>query len=255
MKRNWVREKVLAGEPTVGSFVGLGSPTVVELLAHAGYDWLAIETEHSALDTAETQHMLMAVGNSESIPIVRVPSHDPIGIQRALDIGAMGVLVPMTRTAEQARAIVSATRYPPDGTRGFGPLRASKYTIDYPDYLDKANDNMLVALILETSEAIDNLEEIMSVPGVDAMYIGMYDLSLNLGLNPLDLPLPEIDGVIEKALATSRKTGVALGIGVRSPEDLDHRLNQGFRFIVYGTDYNLLLNAAKTSLQAFRDRT
>jgi len=167
----------------------------------------------------------------------------------------MGVLVPMTRTAEQARAIVSATRYPPDGTRGFGPLRASKYTIDYPDYLDKANDNMLVALILETSEAIDNLEEIMSVPGVDAMYIGMYDLSLNLGLNPLDLPLPEIDGVIEKALATSRKTGVALGIGVRSPEDLDHRLNQGFRFIVYGTDYNLLLNAAKTSLQAFRDRT
>lgn len=184
-----------------------------------------------------------------------MPSHDPIGIQRALDIGAMGVLVPMTRTVEQARAIVSATRYPPDGTRGFGPLRASKYAIDYPEYLDKANDNVLVALILETPEAIDNLEAIMSVPGVDAMYIGMYDLSLNLGLNPLDLPLPEIDAVIEKAVAASRNTGVAIGIGVGTPEDLDHRLNQGFRFIVYGTDYNLLLNAAKAGLQAFRERT
>src|SRR3954447_14614597 len=106
MRANWVREKLGAGQPTIGLFLGLGSPNVAEMMAHAGFDWLVIETEHNALDTAETQHMLMAMNGTSAIPIVRLPSASQVHIQRALDIGAMGVVVPLVRTAAEARAIV-----------------------------------------------------------------------------------------------------------------------------------------------------
>src|SRR5258707_9733105 len=110
MRKNWVREKMRAGQPTLGCFLGLGSPNVAELLAHAGFDWLVIETEHNGLDSAEIEHILMAINGTETIPIVRVPSANPVYIQRALDVGALGVLVPLVRTAAEARAIVAATR-------------------------------------------------------------------------------------------------------------------------------------------------
>ena len=130
MKTNFVREKLRAGQPAIGSFLGLQSPNVAELMAHAGYDWLVIETEHNALDSAEIEHMLMAISGTDVVPIVRIPSSNPVFIQRALDMGGMGIVVPMVKTAEEAQVIVSATRYPPEGTRGFGPLRASHYTFD-----------------------------------------------------------------------------------------------------------------------------
>ena len=109
MKTNQVREKLRAGQPSLGCFVGLGSPNAAELLAHAGFEWLVIETEHSALDSAEIEHMLMAVNGTEAVPIVRVPSADPVYIQRALDFGALGIMVPMVRTVEEALEVVRAT--------------------------------------------------------------------------------------------------------------------------------------------------
>jgi len=159
MTDNWVRRMVNSGNPTVGCFLGLGSPHVAELLAHAGYDWLVLETEHSAVDIAQVEHMMMAVQNTNTIPIVRVPTAEPIGIQRALDAGARGILVPMVRTAADVQAVVDCTRYPPDGKRGFGPLRASGYFRQGEEYFRTANDNLLVSIILETKEAVDNLAE------------------------------------------------------------------------------------------------
>ena len=135
MNKNWVRERLKAGDSTLGCFMGLGSPNVAELLSHAGFDWLVIETEHSALDIGQVEHMLMAVKGTETIPLVRLPSSDWVYIQRALDIGAMGIVVPLIRTAEEAHVIVRATRYPPEGTRGFGPLRAANYMFDSKDFL------------------------------------------------------------------------------------------------------------------------
>ena len=189
MKTNNVRHKLLAGEAAIGCFMGLGSPNVAELLTRAGLDWLVIETEHNNLDTAQIEHILMAVQGSGAMPIVRVASAQQVYIQRALDTGAMGVLVPMVRTVEEAEAIVAATRFPPVGRRSFGPLRASHYSLDNADYLGRANDNMLVALIVETREMLDNLEEIAAVPGIDVLFLGPFDLCLALGLNPLQLPL------------------------------------------------------------------
>ena len=251
MLRNEVREKLLAGRPVLGAMLGLGSPNVAELMAMAGYDFLIIETEHNGLDSAEVEHMLMAIGQ-EAVPVVRVPSADPVFIQRALDIGGMGILVPMVRTAGEAAAIVGATRYPPQGTRGFGPLRASRYTFDYEEYYAGANDNILVALIVETREALENLDEIAAVSGVDALFFGLFDLCLSLGLNPMQQPFPELEEAMEAAAETGRKRGVAIGVGVPSPEELRRRNDMGFRFHVYGTDYMMLGAAAKAGVEAFR---
>jgi 2-keto-3-deoxy-L-rhamnonate aldolase RhmA len=251
MRTNWVREKMRSGQATIGCFLGLGSPNVAELLAHAGYDWLIVETEHNGLDSAEIQHMLMALNGAETIPLVRIPSSNPVFIQRALDMGAMGVVVPMVRTAAEAQAIVSASRYPPHGSRSFGPLRASNYSFDNLDYLNRANDNMLVVLILETKEAVDNLDAIAAVPGVDAIYLGPFDLCLSLGLNPMNQPFPEIDAVMEQMLVVGRKRGVAAGTGTSTPEQLQQRQAQGFTMLGYGTDYSLLAEAARAGLRAF----
>jgi 4-hydroxy-2-oxoheptanedioate aldolase len=164
----------------------------------------------------------------------------------------MGVLVPMVKTADEAQVIVDATRYPPQGRRGWGPLRASQYTVDNEDYFYQANDNILVFLLIETREAVENLEAIAAVPGVDVLYIGMWDLCLSMGLNPLHMPFPETDAVIERALEVGREVGVAIGFGESTPEGLQRRQAQGFTVLGYGPDYYLLLQAARAGLEVFR---
>ena len=252
MKTNQVREKLRAGQPSLGCFVGLGSPNAAELLAHAGFEWLIIETEHSALDSAEIEHMLMAINGTEAVPIVRVPSADPVTIQRSLDYGAMGIMVPMVKTVKEAQAVVRATRYPPAGTRGYNPLRASHYSFDSKDYFYRANDNLLVALILETKEAVENMDAIAAVPGVDVLFLGPFDLCLSLGLDPMKQPHPQIQAVIEQLLSASKKTGVSAGIHVFNPDQLEQRQTPGFTMISYSTDYVILADAARIGLAAFR---
>jgi 2-keto-3-deoxy-L-rhamnonate aldolase RhmA len=252
MRKNSVRQRLRSGKPALGALLGLGSPHVAELMAHAGYDWLVLETEHNALDAAQVERMLMAISGTDVIPLVRPPSGDPLVIQKALDIGAMGVFVPMVRSAAEAEAIVRATRYPPEGRRGFGPLRASRYTLDYADYLASANENILVALILETKEAVDDIEAIMDVPGIDALYFGLFDLCLSLGLNPMEMPFPEIDDIMERTLALGKERGVAVGVGATTPDELRQRLSQGYTFMNYGTDYQLLRDAVLAGIDAFR---
>jgi 4-hydroxy-2-oxoheptanedioate aldolase len=251
MKSNAVLRKLRGGEPTLGCFVGLGSPNVVELLGHAGVDWLVLETEHNGLDAAEVEHMLRAADTTDAVPIVRVPSAEHVFIQRALDLGAGGVMVPLVRTAAEAEAIVRATRYPPRGSRSFGPLRASRYSFDNADYLAHANDNMLVALIVETREALENIDAIAAVPGVDVLYLGLFDLCLSLGLNPLELPLPEIDAAVEHVLAAGARHGVAIGHGAPTAAGIIDLRGQGFSFIGFGPDYALLAAAARAGVQAF----
>lgn len=255
MRTNWVREKLRAGEATLGCFLGLGSPNVAELMAHAGFDWLIIETEHNGLDSAEIQHMLMAMNGTETIPIVRVPSANPVFIQKALDMGALGILVPLIKTPAEVEAVIRATRFPPQGMRSFGPLRASRYSFDNADYLTRANENILVGFILETKEAVENLEEIAAVPGVDFIYLGPFDLCLSLGLNPLNLPLPEVEAIIDRMLAAGRKYGVAMGNGAGTPDGLRQIQARGFTVLGYGPDYSLLVNAVRAGLAAFERST
>ena len=158
----------------------------------------------------------------------------------------------MIRTAAEARAVVSATRYPPVGTRGFGPLRASHYSYDNADYFSRANEHMLVVFILETKEALDNLEEIAAVPGVDVIFIGPADLSIALGQNPINPPSTELLAATQRALAVGRKSGVAIGNGTSTSEGVEKLCEQGFKWIVYGPDYFLLRGAADKGIETFR---
>jgi 2-keto-3-deoxy-L-rhamnonate aldolase RhmA len=251
MKTNHVREKLQVGKPTIGCFLGLGSPSVAELMAHAGFDWLVIETEHNGLDSAEIEHMLRAIDGTDTVPLVRVPSSSHVYIQRALDMGAMGVVVPMVKTAGEAEKIVRATRLPPDGARSWGPLRASHYTFDTEDYLRRANENILVVLIIETSEAVDNLEAIAAVPGVDVLNLGPWDMSLSLGLDPQKLPLPEVDAILDRMLEAAGRGVVAVGEGAGTPGELRAAQEKGVTFLSYGGDYGLLARAAREGLNAF----
>jgi 2-keto-3-deoxy-L-rhamnonate aldolase RhmA len=250
MKSNLVRQKLLAGDTSVGCFLGLGSPTVAELMAHAGFEWLMIETEHNAVDLADVQHMLMAIGNTSAVPMVRLPSAEPVHIQRALDIGAYGIMVPMIRTAEEAVNVVAATRYPPHGKRGFGGLRAGAYTFRNMDYFANANENTLVVLIIETKEALDNIEAIAAVQGVDVLMIGTFDLYLSLGLDPFRQPHPDGERAIERILEAGRKYNRSVGGAYGSAADLSKRREQGFRMLAF-TDYTLLANAATGALSEF----
>ncbi len=252
MRSNFVREKALNGQKTMGCFLGMGSATVAELLAHAGAEWLLIEMEHNGLDMAEVERILMAVNGTDTIPMVRIPSADPVFIQRSLDIGGMGIAVPMVRTVAEAEAIVRASRYPPQGRRSFGPLRASHYTFEYEEYFERANENILIMLIIETPEAVESLEEIASVPGIDVLFIGAFDLCLSMGLNPFEMPLPEIDAVMARAVAVGRSCGVAVGAGAGTPEELKALAAQGFTFLSYGPDYKLLVDAIRPGVEAFR---
>jgi len=252
MKTNWVREKLKTGQSTLGCFLGLGSPSVAELMAQAGFDWLVIETEHSALDSSQVEHLLMAIKGTQAIPLVRLPSGDQVYIQRALDIGAMGIVVPLVRTKEEAQAIVRATRYPPEGTRGFGPLRAAQYMFDTNDYFYRANENLLVALIVETREAVQNLESIASVPGVDALFLGPFDLSLSLGLDPMKQPHREVEEIIEHMLLIASESNIAIGIHAMTIDQMLQRQAQGFRMISFSTDYMILADGARAGLADFK---
>ena len=253
MKTHAIREKLQAGRPTIGCFMSLGSPTVAELLGHAGFEWVVIETEHNALDAAEVQILVTAVEAGGAVPFVRVPSSDRVAIQRALDIGARGIVVPLIRTAEEAAAVVSATRFPPAGTRSFGPLRAGRYGFDNEDYFRRANDQIVVILILETREAVEELGEIAVVPGVDALYVGPFDLSLSFGLDPFGASSAELEALIRDAQSVCSESGAVLGVPVRTPDELRRRRAEGFALLGYGPDYLLLGDAARAGMAAFED--
>ena len=247
-----LRKKLLRGEPTLGCFVGLGSPALTELLASVGFDWLVLEAEHTPLGISEIEHMLRACSSAETAAIVRVPQGRPDLIQLALDAGADGVLVPMVRTAEEAARIVAVTKFPPAGSRSFGPLRASRYYTRTRDYFRSANDEVVVALILETPEAVTELEAIAAVPGVDAIYMGPKDLALGLGIDPFGHD-PQLDEIAGRLVAVTRAAGIAAGNGAGSPSDVAELLDQGFSMIGYGPDYRLLAHAAQAGVAAFRE--
>jgi len=252
---NEVKKKLSRGSPVIGTFVGLQSPNVAELMGHAGFEYVVIESEHNALDSADIEHMMMAIGNTGAVPVVRIPSSDKVYIQRALDTGAQGIVVPSVTNAEEAGSIVAATKFPPNGTRSWGPLRASKYTFDNVEYFHESDENILVILIIETRGALDNLEEIASVPGVDVLFLGPWDMCLSLGLNPLDQPHKEIDSVMKNIIKVSDKNTTVAGGGASTPDDIASMIDSGAKFISYGPDYSLLSRAAKEGIDAFNGIT
>jgi 4-hydroxy-2-oxoheptanedioate aldolase len=240
-----------AGRQQIGLWTSLGSPISTEVAAGAGFDWLLLDMEHSPNDLRDIYGQLQAMGEGTAQPVVRVPSDDPGIIKRILDTGAQSLMVPNVEDADQARRVVAATRYAPAGFRGFSQSpRAARFG-RIPDYHARANAEICVLVQVESRRALDNLEAIAAVEGVDGVFIGPGDLSASLGYLGQQNH-PEVVRTIEEAIARIGRTAKAAGILTPSEELARRYIAAGTRFTAVGSDLGLLARSAEALAARFR---
>jgi 4-hydroxy-2-oxoheptanedioate aldolase len=235
VRKNTVREIWARGEAVVNGWLSIPSGFSAEVMAHQGFDSLTVDMQHGVVDYQIGVSMLQGISTTGVIPLARVPWNDPARIMKILDAGAYGVICPMVNTREQAEALVQACKYPPRGYRSWGPVRASLYM--GMDYGDRANDDVIVMPMIETAEAMKNLDDILSVPGVDAVYVGPSDLSLAFGCKPrldqTDAPVVEAQQAIVKAC---KKHGVFAGIHNATAAYAVKMIAEGYQFVTLASD-------------------
>lgn len=247
-----IKDKLRRGEPSLGSWMSMAHPSIAEILAMAGYEWVVVETEHTAIDVSEVLRLIIAIEQRGAVPLVRLAWNDPIQAKAVLDSGAAGVLVPMVNTRADAELAVKMTKYPPLGIRGIGLARAQGYGEHFDEYVKHANDDSLLIVIIEHKDAVANIEEILSVPGIDGTFIGPYDLSMSLGI-PGQLTHPDSIAAKRRVLKATLARGLAAGIHLVHPDtaaaDCERAIADGYRFIALGTDILFLGDSAR-ALQA-----
>lgn len=245
LKTRWA-----AGEVTLGAWCMMPGAMSAEALGKAGFDWVLIDMQHGCMDYETALSMIRAVDLSEAVPIVRVPWNDPGIIGRVLDAGALGVVIPMIQSAADARRAVDACLYPPAGSRSFGPVRVGLR--DGPGYFATANARVAVIPMIETAQALEEVEQIAATPGVDALFVGPFDLSIALGLPPGDNDgEPVFDAAIARIAAAARSAGVATAV-LSNAKVAPLRLKQGFQMVSVVTDINALTMAARADLDTVR---
>lgn len=247
MRMNRIRQLWREGKPAIGGFLSIPSSFSAEVMAHTGLDWLCIDLQHGAIDYSDAVPMLAAISTTAVTPIVRVPWNEPSIIMKALDAGAYGVIVPMVSNRAEAERAVAACRYPPKGIRSNGPNRALLY--GGPDYQKNADAEMLCIAMIETAEGVEKMEEIISTPGLDAVYIGPTDLALALGLPPvMDNDDPKHVATVEKILATCRKHKVKAAMHTMSAKYTQRYIDQGFDMVMLVNDRLAMMNYVKTEV-------
>jgi len=246
-----LRKRLLQGELLLGTILGLDSPDVAEILSGIGFDWIFIDAEHSTLDPHHIKSLFQAIG--ESTPcVVRLPALDEIAVKKMLDAGAAGLLVPQVNTPEQVEQLVKWGRYYPAGSRGLGFGRAQGYGLKVGEYLENANQNILLSVQAESAQAVKNIETIVQVPGLDAVLVGPYDLSASMGL-PGQIDHPDVKAAIQHVAQVCFDANMPIGIFGMTAEAVQPYIAQGFRFIVCGADTVLLGNAARQLLEQLRN--
>lgn len=249
--RNRVKDMLRAGKTAIGCWVWTGHPDIAEMLSSIGFDWLLIDTEHGPIGIETAQTMLQAAKGTDTVPVIRVAWNDPVLIKRALDIGAYGILVPWVNNSGDAARAVQACRYPPRGIRGSGPRRASMYLKEAEEYLATADKEIMVIVQIETADAVRNIDDILSVDGVDAYFVGPGDLSASLGYLG-QIRHPRVLQVINEVLDRGRRAGVPAGIYALGPDDAGEWISRGFRLVSIGADTSFLMNAAAQALNEVR---
>jgi 4-hydroxy-2-oxoheptanedioate aldolase len=247
MRENRLRTLWKAGDAAVNGWLAIANSFSAETMAHQGWDTLTIDLQHGVVDYQAMVGMLQAISTTPTVPLVRVPWLEPGILMKTLDAGAYGVICPMVSTREDAQKLVAYTSYAPRGTRSFGPIRALLYGgADYPQY---ANDTIVRFAMIETAQALDNLDEILSVEGLDAIYIGPSDLSLALGCKPtFDEVDPKAAQAIDHILARAKAHGVVAGIHNGAPEVALARIAKGFQFVTVGSDARLMAAGAQAAV-------
>jgi len=240
-------QKVKEGKPLIGIIQTLSAPEITEIIDLAGFDWVFIDLEHGPL-TIESAKGILQVGGHRLPGIVRVPLGEEPWIKRVLDIGPAGIIVPQVNSAEQAEKIVKQCKYPPRGIRGVGLARAQGYGLKFEEYITTANDNLMVILQIEHIDAVNNIEDIVKVPGIDALFIGPYDLSGSMG------KIGKVkDADVQEKIAHVRRVcgeaGMSLGIFTGNPGDVNGLKAAGYSLITLGIDTMFMGRMLKEALQ------
>lgn len=252
IRSNRMKKKLKAGELVFSASVRLPEPGLVEVMGYAGIDYVLIDAEHGSIGWTEMERMILAAYAADTTPVVRVHENNEAMIMRALDVGAMGILVPHCRNAAEAQQIVNGALYPPQGKRGVGPSRGIKFgAVSASDYYAGINDEIVVCVMIEDAEAVDNIDEIVEIEGIDVLNVGTSDLAASLGVpgQPLHAKVAEAS---ETVLAAATRKGIAVGYPTRSIDDGLQAIQRGFRVISCGNAAPLLLQAVQQYLAALR---
>jgi 2-keto-3-deoxy-L-rhamnonate aldolase RhmA len=245
-----LKARLHAREVLCGTILSLNSPEVADLLAGLGFDWLFIDAEHGALEPHDVLLLLHAIAD-RTPALVRIPSTDEAWVKRALDAGADGIIVPQVGTVEQAERITRWAHYPPGGSRGLGTARTNRYGLGLTESLRAAPDRVTVVVQAETAEAVQNIDDIARVRGIDAVFVGPYDLSASLGY-PGEVDHPVVRAAIERIAGACREADVPAGIFAMDPRGLAGWPKQGFTLLAAGVDAGFLGSAAGRALAELR---
>lgn len=251
MKKTFLEK--IKEHPAIGTIVTLESPEITEILSHSGFDWLFFDMEHGTVSTTSVQHLIQAMDEGCSA-IIRIPENSAVFIKKALDTGCDGIIVPQVNTVEDAESAVAAAKYPPQGSRSVGIARAQGYGMRFAEYIKNANDTTSLIIQIEHKTAVENLDQILAVKGIDGVLIGPYDLSGSMNL------LGQIaDERVQTAIKTikekCKKADVPFGMFVMQAEAVKKELDDGCSFVAVGIDTVLLSNAARETLQIAKNST
>ncbi|MBP7055367.1 MAG: 2,4-dihydroxyhept-2-ene-1,7-dioic acid aldolase [Candidatus Omnitrophica bacterium] len=232
-----LKARLRSGKLTIGSWITIGNLSVAEIMARAGFDWLAIDMEHSAITLDKAQELIQVIGLCGTPALVRVGENDPVVIKRVMDAGAQGVIVPMINSARDALAAVRAVKYPPMGTRGVGLARAQGYGLGFSAYAGWVNRGSIVIAQIEHITAVDNLDEILAVDGIDAFIVGPYDLSASMGI-PGKFEDLRVKNALSRIMRTAKVHKAVAGFHVIPPnaKEVLKKVREGYRFVGFSLD-------------------
>ncbi len=248
-----LKKKIGEGILTIGSWITIGHPSVAEIMANAGFDWLTVDLEHSSITLSEAQDLIQVIESCGVTPLVRVGENRPSVIKRVMDAGATGVIVPMVNNKEDAINAVNAVKYPPVGTRGVGLARAQGYGMEFGKYKEWINEGSIVIVQIEHYEAIKNLDSILSGEGIDGFIVGPYDLSSSLG-RPGEFEHPAMVEALEQVqrVAGNYKAVAGYHVVPPHPDLVIEKVQEGYRFIAYSVDMLFLGEMCRGGLEAIK---
>jgi 4-hydroxy-2-oxoheptanedioate aldolase len=252
MRENIAKQLWKNNEIVINAWLAIPNSWSAEIVASVGFDVVTIDMQHGLIDYQTAVYMLQSISSTKAQPIVRVPWNDPAMIMKVLDAGAMGVIYPMINTKEEAEKFVGACRYPPLGYRSYGPIRASLYAGD--DYSQHSDVQIITLAMIETAESVENIDEILSVKGLDGIYIGTMDLSISLGIEDRgEITDPTLSEAISTILSKVKHHNLIAGMHTRSDEDTSKMKEQGFKLITPMNDSKLLLRYSKSVFKETED--
>jgi 2-dehydro-3-deoxyglucarate aldolase len=249
-----LKNKLKNNQLTIGSWITIGNSSIIEVMASAGFEWLCIDMEHTSIDLATAKMLIITIQANNMKALVRVSKNEEVAIKKVMDMGADGVIVPMVKTKEDAMMAVNYVKYPPIGQRGVGLYRAQGYGTKFEKYKKWVEEEAIIIAQIEHIEAVENIEDILQVAGIDGTIVGPYDLSGSMGF-PGDYNREDVKSALTKVKEACKKYNIPYGFHVieSDPKSLQNRINEGCTFLAYSVDFFFLGDSARTGMNKIRE--